>query len=117
MPCALELVTADAPDEVELEDDLLVVVDAAVEAPLVEAVEFENGDPVEVLLEVTVTAAVEDVLVDAGAADELDDTGAELDVVEPTAAVAAQEQTAIAAVCTANAELPHAERTQVIAAA
>jgi len=66
-----------------------------------------------------VDAADEVELVDAGAADELDEeeTEAELDVVGlTTTAVAAQAQTAAAEVCTANAPVPHAERTQVIAA-
>jgi hypothetical protein len=86
---------------------LLVVVDAVVEAAVVEAFELE------------VDGADEVELVDAGAADELDgeETEAELDVVGLTTAVAAQEQTAAAEACTASTELPHAERTQVIAAA
>jgi len=101
-PCPLELVTADADGEVV--DALLDVVDAVVVAAVAE-LEVDAADEVK--------------LVDAGAADEPDDeeTEAELDVVWLTTAVAAQEQTAAAEACTTNAEFPHAERTQVIAAA
>jgi hypothetical protein len=67
---------------------LLVVVDAVVEAAVVEAFELE----VEAVEEVDGADEVE--LVDAGAADGLDDEGteAELDVVGLTTAVAAPGQ-------------------------
>jgi hypothetical protein len=65
-----------------------------------------------------VAAADVDKLDDAGTADELVDTGPE-EVVGPAdadAAVAAQEQIALAADRTAGAEVPQAESTQPMAA-